>query len=343
MNYLKKILKEKNIHESEIARVIKEHKEHYIVVNNDIEYSAEITGKLRFSASSREDFPAVGDWVIISKQDKNQAIIYDILPRNSILQRKSINSFGEKQVIATNIDIAFIIQSVDNNFNLNRLERYETIAISGKIKPAIILSKTDLISEDDLKEKISLIRSRNKTIDIICISNVNQNGINELASFMQKDKTYCFLGSSGVGKSTLINSLLNNEILETSEISSSTGKGKHTTTHRELIKLPNQSFVIDTPGMREIGITESAVGLESTFSEIYELAKTCKFSDCTHTNEPGCAILNAINNNEIDEKKFENFKKLEKEAAYLESTIAERRQKDKEFGKMVKQIMKNKK
>jgi len=326
-----------------IVRIIKEHKEKYIITYNNKDLEAVITGKLRFSAESREDFPAVGDYVTVNIIEDDQAIIQEIEPRKSMLARKSISSDGEKQIIATNIDISFIIQSVDQNFNLNRLERYITISIAGKITPVIILSKIDLIDAPELLEKINLIKERNKDITVLAISNISKEGLDKLLAFMEINKTYCFLGSSGVGKSTIINSLMNKDLLETKEISTQTGKGKHTTTHRELISLSNGSFVIDTPGMREIGVTDDAEGLESIYSEIYDLEKKCKFTDCSHTNEPGCAVNEAIKNGTLDKDKLKNFKKLERETIHYQSSQYELRKKDKAFGKMVKDVMSQKK
>ena len=323
-----------------IARVTKEYKERYIISTLDKDYEAEIMGNLRYAAKSREDFPAVGDWVEFIPFDENNAIIKTIIPRTTLLERKSIKSDTEKQIIATNIDVAFVVQSADRDFNLNRLERYISLIYSGSITPAIILNKTDLVPEAELKDKKEQIRNRFKNIDLITTSNITQKGIDELKEYLIIGKTYCFVGSSGVGKSSIINSLLSENRIKTNQISNSTNKGKHTTTNRELILLDNGSILIDTPGMREVGLTEVDSGIENTFTDIEELAKKCKFTNCTHTNEPGCAILNAVESGQIDERTFKNYHKLVREQEHFQRDIAAKRKKDKEFGKMIKNVLK---
>lgn len=326
-----------------IARVIKEHKERYIISTYNKEYEAEITGNLRFSAKCREDFPAVGDWVQFLPFEENTAIIQQFIPRKTILARKSVSSSSEKQIIATNIDIAFVVQAVDRDFNLNRMERYVSLIYSGSIVPVIILNKSDLISDEELQNKINLVANRFNTIQIISSSNISQIGINKIKEILEKGKTYCFVGSSGVGKSSLINSLLKENKIKTSNLSSSTSKGKHTTTNRELILLENGSVLIDTPGMREIGLTDAKEGIEKTFNTIEELSTKCKFTNCTHSDEPGCAVLDALESGILEQKEVDNFKKLIRESNHFQSSIADKRKKDKEFGKMIKQVLKEKK
>ncbi len=329
--------------EIKIARVIKEFKEQYVVINDEGEFSAEITGKLRFSAQCREDYPAVGDWVCITPYDDGYALIHEILPRISILERKAVNEYGEKQLMATNIDVAFIMQAVDYDFNLNRIERYISVVFSGKILPIILLSKIDLISQEELDEKINQIKERHHNVQVMSLSNISGEGITEIQKFMDTGKTYCILGSSGVGKSSLLNNLMGKEVLKVNQISDATHKGKHTTTHRELVILKSGGVLIDTPGMREIGLTDSIDGVEETFDDIHNLSLNCNFKDCTHDNEPGCAVLKAIDEKKLDEKKYQNYLKMKKEAIWFNSTVQEKRAKDKEFGKMVKNVMKHKK
>jgi len=326
-----------------IGRVISEHKERYVVKTIEKEFEAEIIGNLRFSAESRADFPAVGDWVAISEYDENKVLIHSILPRKTIIERQSVGKFGEKQIIATNLDFGFIVQAVDRDFNINRIERYLTICYASKVEPIIVLSKIDLINEAELQEMLNRIKQRIDNVQVITISNQSPDGYEKLKSIIEKGKTYCLLGSSGVGKSTLTNNLLGDQIMDTGSISMSTSKGKHVTSHRELIVLDNGGILIDNPGMREVGITETVGGIEQTFQTILELAEDCRFKDCKHINEKGCAVIEAVNEGELDNSTYQNFLKMEREKAHFESTIAEKRKKDKEFGKMVKEVMKNKK
>lgn len=332
---------EQKLESFELGRVIAEHKERYIVKTTKTELEAEINGNLRFSANSREDFPAVGDWVALTTYDSDSAIIHKILPRFSIIKRQAVGQFGEIQVIATNIDYAFLVQAVDRDFNINRLERYLTICYSSKITPIIILTKTDLINVKEKAELIENINQRIQNISVFAISNETQDGYDALNRIIEKGKTFCMLGSSGVGKSTLLNNLSGKSIMKTDSISQSTSKGRHVTSHRELIVLENGGILIDNPGMREVGIADTTNGLETTFNRIISLSQNCKFKDCTHTNEIGCSVLEAVENGEIEINSYENYLKLEREKAHFESTVAEKRNKDKEFGKMQKNYKKD--
>jgi len=333
--------REQKLNDFETGRIIAEHKERYTVKTTLGEYEAEITGNMRFSAVSREDFPAVGDWVALSTYDAGSAIIHKILPRFSIVKRQAVGQFGEIQIIATNIDYAFLVQAVDRDFNINRLERYLTICYSSKVSPIIILTKTDLINEQRKAEIIGNVNHRLQNIPVFAISNETQDGYDALNRIIEKGKTFCMLGSSGVGKSTLLNNLSGRSVMKTDSISQSTSKGRHVTSHRELIVLENGGILIDNPGMREVGITDTSNGLETTFDKIISLSENCRFKDCTHTNEIGCSVLEAVKNGEIEKNSYENFLKLEREKAHFESTVAEKRNKDKEFGKMQKKYKKD--
>jgi ribosome biogenesis GTPase len=334
-------LKENNLPEFSLGRIIQEHRERYIISTGDKELEAEITGNLRFSALSRADFPAVGDWVTISVYDSDFAIIHNILPRKSILERQSVGQYGEKQIISTNIDVAFIIQSIDNNFSINRLERYLSICYSANIEPVLVISKIDLSTENNINDSIKELKTREKEIKYILLSNVTGQGLDLILDSLQKGKTYCVVGSSGVGKSTLINNLLKKDILKTGHISTSTNKGRHITDHRELFILENGGIIIDTPGMRELGITDNIEGIKTTFQEIYSLSLKCKFPDCQHINEKGCAVIEALNKRTIDNNSLDNFKKLQKEQQRFQATVAEKHKKDREFGKMIKNYKKD--
>jgi ribosome biogenesis GTPase len=238
------------------------------------------------------------------------------------------------------VDFGLIVQAVDRDFNLNRLERYLTICNDSKITPIIVLSKIDLINESDLNLIIAQINQRIKDIPILSISNQSVEKHQELETLIEKGKTYCLLGSSGVGKSTLLNRLSGKLLMKTREISSSVNKGKHTTSHRELVVLENGGIIIDNPGMRAVGITNTTEGLEITFESILDYSKDCRFNDCTHIHEKGCAILKAVENGEIDEEAYINFQKMEKEKIHFESNQIDRKKKDKNLGKMIKNIQK---
>ena len=335
--------KDQNLDSFEVGRVISEHKERYVVKTTGNEYDAEIIGNLRFSAHKRSDFPAVGDWVAISEYDENKVLIHSVFPRKTIIERQAVGKQGEKQIVATNIDFAFIVQAVDRDFNLNRIERYLTICNTSNAKPLIILNKIDLISDLELKELIGKVQERVKHVPIVAISNETQKGYVAINKLILKGKTYCLLGSSGVGKSTLLNNLSGKYVMKTNTISISTNKGRHVTSHRELIVLENGGILIDNPGMREVGIADSTSGIEMTFDEIIELSQNCKFKDCTHTNEIGCAVLEAVESGEIDKASYENYLKMEREKEHFESTVAEKRKKDKDLGKMIKNYKKDKK
>jgi ribosome biogenesis GTPase / thiamine phosphate phosphatase len=325
-----------------IARVTQEHRERYVVSDGNNEFEAEITGNLRFSANSSADFPAVGDWVVINSYDTDQAIIHKILPRKSILERQAVGKFGEVQIISVNIDVAFIIQAINNNFSINRLERYLTICYSANIEPVMVISKIDLSTEKEIRDTIIALEKRDRKVKYILLSNVTLKGLDQILNFIQSGKTYCVVGSSGVGKSTLINNLLRKNILKTGHISHSTNKGRHITDHRELFVLENGGIIIDTPGMKELGMTDNIEGIKTTFQEIYEISLRCKFPDCKHINEAGCAVIEALNYGTVDKDSYDNYQKIHKEQERFQTTIAEKRKKDKVFGKMIKNYYKGK-
>ncbi len=333
--------KDNHLDSFDIGRISSEHKERYTVITADKEYDAEIIGKLRFSSRQRSHFPAVGDWVAITPYDETKVLIHAVFPRKNMLERQAVGKQGEKQIIAANIDYAFIVQAVDRDFNINRMERYLTICQGSGVEPVIILNKIDLIGDTELQSLVAEVRKRIPAVPVLAISNETREGIDELKKRITPGKTYCFLGSSGVGKSTLINLLSGKAMMRTGAISSSTSKGRHVTSHRELQVLEQGGILIDNPGMREVGITDSEGGLESTFENIIRLSGNCKFKDCTHTGESGCAVLSALAEGEIDEASYENYLKMEREKSHFESTVAERRKRDKEFGKMVKHIKKD--
>jgi len=322
-----------------VARVIAEYKGAYRVKSPAGEYLAEITGKQIFRALEREDYPAVGDWVAVTHLDAERAVINGVLQRKSLLKRK-YSDRSEAQVIATNIDAAFIVASMDRDYNLNRLERYMAIVRDGGIVPIVVLNKIDLISALELDSRVSRTARRFGDIEIVATSATAGGGIDALAGGILGGNTYCFLGSSGVGKSSLINRLLEGEAIRTDAISNRTGKGRHTTTGRGMYFLAGGGIVIDNPGMREVGMTDADAGIEDVFAGITELSARCRFKDCTHMHEPGCAVREALSRGELDEEAFANYTRLKKEAEYYEMSSLEKRDKDRQLAKYVKKAKK---
>jgi len=328
----------------QIVRVISVNKNSFVISNGMKDIYAELTGKFLFNSDSSLDFPTVGDWVYVQVfDDDSLAIIHDIFPRKSLLKRKTSGKNIEYQLIAANIDTAIIMQSLDSNFNLRRLERYLVMINESNITPVIFLSKSDLISIDEIEKKKNDICKILPNIKMEAFSNNKLTDIENIKSYFIPTKTFCLLGSSGVGKTTLLNNLIHKELYKTQPIREKDGRGKHTTTRRELIVLENGAIVIDNPGMRELGIISMDSGLDDTFNEIVKLSNQCRFKNCTHTVEKGCAILKAVEQGEISKERYNNYIKIYKESLYHEMSYYEKRQKDKKFGKFLHSYMKNKK
>lgn len=328
-----------------VARVTAEYKGVYKVRNENSEYAGKITGKQIFKASSREVYPAVGDWVAITELSNEQAVIEAVLPRKSVIKRRfgDKNKAGEKnevQIIAANIDVAFIVQSVGRDYSLNRFERYLVVMRDVGIKPVIIINKIDLISAEELDSKLSEIKNRLGDIDVIPTSTINHKGISRLVDYIEKGKTYCFLGSSGVGKSTLINKLLGKDFIKTGNISFGSDRGRHITTVRVMYFLESGGIVIDNPGIREIGLADANTGISNLFNEITVLAQKCKFANCTHIHEPDCEVLLALENGKLDKDRYLNYVSLRKESEYYGMNETEKREKDRSFGKFMKKAKK---
>ena len=328
----------------QIARVITVNKDNYTINNGKGDVSAEVTGKLMFSADSPIDCPATGDWVIAQYYDKNSfAIISEIVKRKSVLKRKTSGKKIEFQLIATNIDTGLIVQSLDSNYNLRRLERYLVMINESDIQPIVLLSKSDLLPVNEIDEKITEIHALVPDIRIVPFSNKDNAKLKLVKELLVPRKTYCLLGSSGVGKTTLINNLLDEVRLKTHSVRKKDGKGRHITTRRQLINLRNGAMIIDTPGMRELGNFAVDTGIHSTFDEIAELSNQCRYNDCSHTQEQGCSILTALKAGIISQERYQNYVKLNKESAFYEMSYFEKKRKDKKFGKFVKSVMKEKK
>lgn len=324
----------------ERARVIAEHRELYRVKVLDREYLARVTGKQIHQAATRDHYPAIGDFVMIEILDKEQAVIREVLPRKSLIRKRHGSGI---QIVAANVDVAFIVESLNHDYNLNRLERYRVLCEEANIQPVVVLNKTDLISADELQEKIEEVKSRLKDIEVIPASTTTPDGLAQLEQSIQSDTTYCFLGSSGVGKSTIINRLIGRESMRTGAIGEKTKRGRHTTTHREMFFLENGGILIDNPGMREVGLADFEKGIEKVFDDIPTLAQECKFADCSHVNEPGCAVLEALEIGRLDQGQYENYLNLKKEVDFYEMEDHERRERDRKFGKFIKNYMERKK
>lgn len=327
----------------DVARVVAVHKDSYLLSKGFGEVFAELSGHLFYTAGSPADLPTTGDWVYADfYDDDSHAIVHGVFPRKSLIKRKTAGKLVDYQLIAANIDAAFIIQSANENFNLRRLERYLVMVNESGITPVILLSKCDLVIEQELSEIEESILSVAPHTMVLAFSNLNGSNIDTIKASLLPGHTYCLLGSSGVGKTTLLNSILGGDQFETQPVSKKESKGRHTTTSRELVQLDNGAMLIDTPGMRELGNMSVDIGIDETFSEILELSQACRFSNCSHTNEKGCAILAAIRDGELSEQRYKNYIKMKNESAFNEMSYSEKRKKDKDFGKLIKSTLKGK-
>ncbi|MEW5923417.1 MAG: ribosome small subunit-dependent GTPase A [Candidatus Zixiibacteriota bacterium] len=300
------------------ARVALEQKERYSLFSEYGELAAQISGRMRHISMSRADFPAVGDWVAVDvRAEEKTATIHAVLPRHSVFSRTAVlgGAKTDEQVLAANIDVVFLVSSLDNDFNLRRIERYLSIAWDSGATPVVILNKADLC--EDIEAYIKQVESVAIGVPQSAVSAANDTDFNFLREHIKTGRTSIFLGSSGVGKSTLINRLLGAEQLKVGAVREYDGKGRHTTTSRQMILLPDGGIVIDTPGLREIQAWGDESGIDKTFGDIEEIAAGCRFGDCTHRNEPGCAVREAIKNGELDSGRLRNYIKLQKELKYM--------------------------
>ena len=320
-----------------VGRITSQEKGRYQLVTNRGEKLAEVSGKFRYHAAAVSDYPAVGDFVMVDWNDHGgTAVIHHVLHRKSCVIRKAAGNAHQEQVVAANIDTLFLCMSLNNDFNLRRLERYLSIAWDSGAVPVIVLTKADLCK--DLAEKQAQVASVAIGVDVLVTTALEKDGHHQILPYITDGKTVAFIGSSGVGKSTLINCLLGEQRLDTNGLRND-DKGRHTTTHRELIRLPKGGLVIDTPGMRELGMWDSGSGIEQAFGEIENLASRCRFKDCTHQNEPGCAVQRALQDGNLLKERWLSYLKLKSEndyAADSQSYLAGKEKKFKEIAKINK-------
>jgi ribosome biogenesis GTPase / thiamine phosphate phosphatase len=300
------------------ARVSEEHRNNYRLLSEHGELFAEISGKYRFAVETRGQLPTVGDWVAITHlPSESKGIIQALLPRKSVFERKVAGETTVEQVVAANVDIIFIVCGLDNNYNIRRIERYLTLGWESGAMPVIVLNKADLC--DNIDERLAEAAAVSIGVPLHITSARDGSGFEIFQQYLEPGKTGAFLGSSGVGKSSIINCLTGSNDLPTQEVRDYDSRGRHTTTYRQLIMLPSGGIVIDTPGMRLLKLWGDDSGIKRVFEEIEELSTGCRFRDCSHNEEPGCAVQAAIANGSLPQDRFDSYVKLLKEQRYLES------------------------
>jgi ribosome biogenesis GTPase len=329
------------------ARVIKQSRDRSTLVTPLGEMAGEVSGRFRHQAASPADFPVVGDWAAIEPAGGGPALIHAVLPRRSSFTRKVAGEVVEAQVAAANVDTVFLVSGLDGDFNLRRIERYLTTAWGSGAEPVIVLNKADL--RPDLAEVVVEVEKIAPGVPVVAASALDEGGRNDLEPYLVPGKTVALLGSSGVGKSTLINSLLGEERFPTAPVSDAeAGRGRHTTTARELVRLPGGALLIDTPGMRELQLWADEESLDAAFDDIDRLAARCRFPDCRHETEPGCAVLAAVEAGALDSRRLASYQKLRRELGFMElkKDAKKRRQQEKATGRrfatMLKEVKKHK-
>ncbi|MBN1197473.1 MAG: ribosome small subunit-dependent GTPase A [Candidatus Aminicenantes bacterium] len=323
-----------------IARVAAVDRDQWLLVDQTGHFRAVPAGNYRQQHPLPHEKPCVGDWVCVLREPGGPGTILGLVERRTVLRRKAAGTAVEYQMIAANVDNVMIVQSCHFDFNLKRLERYLVMVMDGGAEPCILLTKTDLVEAAILASQVEEIRSSGITAPIVTLSNITGDGVEALEYLLEPGKTYCFVGSSGVGKSTLINHLAGSEMLDTREVSG-TGEGRHTTVRRELIHLKGGALVIDNPGMREFGLVGAEEGIRARYAEIAALAARCRYRDCSHSGEPGCAVLAALNSDEIDPGQLENYRQLRQESEFNDLSYVEKRKKDRDFGRFIKSAKKS--
>jgi ribosome biogenesis GTPase len=323
------------------ARVTAVNRDNYLVRSGEKEVLAELSGAFIFAAESPADFPVTGDWTAVQFHNEDTlAIIHRLFPRRTMLRRKAAGEKVEFQMVAANIDAAFIIQGADFDFNLRRLERYLIMVTGGGIEPIILLSKSDLVGVEELAQKVAAVKALRSACRVLSFSSQTGAGLEDVSGLIEAGKTYCLLGSSGVGKTTLLNRLLGRDAFETKTVRLDDGKGRHATTRRQLVSLATGAMVVDTPGIRELANIAADDAISGVFEDISGLADLCRFKDCSHMSEKGCAILERLQSGQISEERYQSYLKLCRESSYNELSLAERRQRDRKFGKLVKSAVK---
>ncbi|PEO42041.1 ribosome small subunit-dependent GTPase A [Bacillus pseudomycoides] len=306
---------DQSLEKYEIGRILLEHKHMYRIICDDGEYMAELSGKFRHEALDKGDYPAVGDWVHVKKiKEESKAIIHSVFQRKSSFSRQAAGERTVEQIVAANVDYLFLVNALNHDFNVRRIERYLLLAYESGSMPVIVLTKSDLC--EDVEQKILETEAIAIGVPIFAVDSLQQAGVESLQQFVTSGKTIALVGSSGAGKSTLLNALMGSEVAKTGGIREEDSKGRHTTTHRELFQLPSGGLVIDTPGMRELQLWEGSEAIHATFSDIEKFAEECRFRDCQHENEPGCAVRTAIDVGILEANRLQNYKKLQKEIAY---------------------------
>jgi len=324
-----------------IARVAAVDRDLLLVMDHTGAFRAKVAGSYLHRHHAPHELPCVGDWVCLERHPTDESgQVHTLLERRTALRRKSAGASVDYQMIAANVDCVIIVQSCHRDFNLKRLERYLVVVRDGGADPCVLLTKTDLVEPEVLASELAEIRAAGVTAPVLSLSNVTQEGVDDLKRTLLPARTYCFVGSSGVGKSTIINRLLGREMLRTQSLSG-TGEGRHTTVRRELIILEGGALVIDNPGMRELGILGAEGGMGSSFSDITGLASGCRYGNCSHSSEPGCAVREAVNSGDLSQEHYDNYLKLRGESAFHQLSYGEKRRKDRDFGRFIKSAKKD--